>query len=205
MVKTIYLIRHGEISATKPRRFIGRTELPLTSHGREQIVSLGQMLAWQRSFEKIICSPLSRCLESGEILSANLGIKVETEEGLSEIDLGDWEGLTVADVMSRFPGEYEKRGESLLSYRPEGGESFSDLQGRVLPALLRIIEETSSVTAVVAHAGVNRVLLCHILGLSLEKMFQLPQDYGCYNILHADQKGIRVGCVNCVPDVARSL
>lgn len=204
-MKTIYLIRHGEISATKPRRFIGRTELPLTSHGKEQIASLGQMLARHSRFDQLVCSPLSRCLESGQILAGNLETRVETDDGLSEIDLGDWEGLTVAEVRSRFPGEYEKRGEDLLNYRPQGGESFSDLQDRVWPAMQRIIEATASVTAVVAHAGVNRVLLCHLLGLSLENMFQLPQDYGCYNIIYGDQKGIRVGCVNCVPDVARCL
>jgi len=199
-VKTIYLIRHGEILATKPRRFIGRTELPLTSHGKEQIISLGKVLA-RHSFDQLICSPLSRCQESGAILARSLGTIIETEDGLSEIDLGDWEGLTVAEVQSTFPGEYEKRGDNLPGYSPRGGESFIDLHDRVWSALLRIIEATTSATAVVAHAGVNRVLLCHVLGLSLENMFQLPQDYGCYNILYADQKGIRVGCVNCVPDV----
>lgn len=199
-MKTIYLIRHGEILATKPRRFIGRTELPLTTDGKEQILSLGKVLA-RHSFDKLICSPLSRCQESGAILAGALGTTIEMEDGLSEIDLGDWEGLTVAEVQSTFPGEYEKRGENLLGYRPKGGESFSDLHDRVWPALLKIIEATTSAATVVAHAGVNRVLLCHVLGLSLDNMFQLPQDYGCYNILYADQKGIRIGCVNCVPDV----
>lgn len=200
-MKTIYLIRHGEILATKPRRFIGKTELPLTTHGKEQIRSLGEVLA-RHSFDKLICSPLSRCQESGAILAGALGTTIETEDGLSEIDLGDWEGLTVAEVQSTFPGEYEKRGDNLSGYTPKGGESFIDLHDRVWPAMLKIIEATTSTTAVVAHAGVIRVLLCHVLGLSLEDMFQLPQDYGCYNILHAD-KGIRVGCVNCVSDVSK--
>jgi len=179
-VKTIYLIRHGHIAATKPRRFIGRTELPLTPHGKEQITSLGKVLAGH-SFDRLICSPLSRCQESGEILSRTLGTTIETENDISEIDLGAWEGLTVAEVKSEFPEEYEKRGENLAGYRPRDGESFSDLHDRVWPALLRVIEATTSASAVVAHAGVNRVLLCHLLGMPLENMFRLPQDYGCYN------------------------
>ena len=197
-MKTIYLIRHGQIAATKPRRFIGRTELALTPHGKEQITSIGKVLAGN-SFDRLICSPLSRCQESGEILSRTLGTTVETENDISEIDLGDWEGLTVAEVKSKFPGEYEKRGENLAGYRPRGGESFSDLHNRVWPALLRLIEATTSASAVVAHAGVNRVLLCHFLGMPLENMFRLPQDYGCFNVIFADQKGIRVGSVNSVP------
>lgn len=198
-MKTIYLVRHGEISATKPRRFVGRTELPLTPHGKEQIGSLGQVLAGH-SFDRLICSPLSRCQESGNILGEAIGSTIETENELSEIDLGVWEGMTVAEVKSKYPGEYEKRGDNLPEYRPEGGESFSDLQSRVWAAMLKIVEATQSASIVVAHAGVNRVLLCHVLGLSLEKMFQIPQDYGCYNILYADQKGIRVGSINSVPE-----
>lgn len=197
-MKTIYLVRHGQIAATKPRRFIGRTELPLTPHGKEQITSLGRVLAG-RSFDRLICSPLSRCQESGEILGRTLGTTIETENEIAEIDLGNWDGLTVAEVKSKFPGKYEKRGENLAGYRPIGGESFSDVHDRVWPALLRIIEATISTSAVVAHAGVNRVLLCHLLGMSLENMFRLPQDYGCFNVIFADQKGIRVGSVNSVP------
>ena len=198
-MKTIYLIRHGEIEGGKPRRFIGRTDLPLTPHGREQISALGALLG-PRKIERIICSPLSRCQESGEILAASLHGVIETEQMFAEIDLGDWEGLSVAEVESRFPGEYEARGANLPGYRPSRGESFIDLLNRVFPALLHLIETAStSPTAVLVHAGVIRVLLAHILGIPLCNMFQLQQDYGCYNVLHADQNGIRVACMNCTP------
>lgn len=51
----------------------------------------------------------------------------------------------MAEVKSTFPGEYEKRGDNLPGYRPKGGESFSDLRDRVWPAMLRIIDATTSV------------------------------------------------------------
>ena len=198
-MKTIYLIRHGEIEGVKPRKFIGKTDLPLTPYGREQVVALSTLLQSQK-IERFVCSPLIRCQESGEILAASSGAVTETEQLFSEIDLGDWEGLTAAEVKSIFPGEYEARGTNLPGYRPPRGESFIDLLNRVLPAFLHLIETTTaSQTAVVAHAGVNRVLLSHILGIPLSNMFRLQQDYGCYNVLHADPKGIRVGCVNCTP------
>ena len=199
-MKTVYLIRHGEIEGESPRRFIGSTDLPLTPRGREQIAALRSLLL-PHNIERIVCSPLSRCQESGEILAASLGAAIETEQKFSEIHLGDWEGLTVAEVKSRFPGEYEARGTNLPGYRPPGGESFMDLLNRVLPALLHLLEtSTSSPTAVVAHAGVHRVLLSHILGIPLCNMFRLQQDYGCYNVLYADKKGLRAGCINCTPD-----
>ena len=119
-MKTVYLIRHGEIEGESPRRFIGSTDLLLTPRGREQIAALGSLLL-PHNIERIVCSPLSRCQESGEILAASLGATIETEQKFSEIHLGDWEGLTVAEVKSRFPGEYESRGTNLPGYRPPGG------------------------------------------------------------------------------------
>lgn len=197
-MKTVYLIRHGETPGSQPRRFIGRTELQLTHRGREQITALGKVLE-PHNIKRIVCSPLSRCLESGEILAASFATTIETEHNLSEIDLGDWENLTADEVKVTFPGAYEARGENLPGYRPSGGESFEDLLARAWPALQKIIETTTSKTAVVAHAGVNRVLLCHVLGIPLENMFRLQQDYGCYNVLYADRSGIRAGCMNCTP------
>lgn len=196
-MKSIYLIRHGEIPSSKPRRFIGKTELPLTECGRQQIGHLGKTLS-EQSFDRLICSPLGRCQESGEILSNTFTIPVETANEFSEIDLGDWEGLTVGEVKLTFPGEYERRGADLAGFRPRGGESFGDVYNRAWPALMEVVETTKTTSVIVAHAGVNRVLLCHLLGLPFENMFRLPQDYGCYNIVLADNKGIRVGSINNV-------
>jgi broad specificity phosphatase PhoE len=198
-VKTIYLIRHGEIEGGKPRRFIGRTDLPLTAAGREQVGSLGRLLCTQ-NIERIVCSPLCRCQESGKLLGALRGVTIETEQKMSEIDLGDWDGLTVAEVKSMFPGEFELRGDNLAGYKTPRGESFNDLQARTWNGFAKIIETTKSQTVVVAHAGVNRVLLCKILGIPLGNMFRLDQDYACCNTLHVDEKGIRVGCLNRVAD-----
>jgi probable phosphoglycerate mutase len=197
-LKTIYLIRHGEIAATSPRRFIGRTDLPLTEKGREQIAVLGQYLSTCR-IEKIVCSPLSRCQESGQILSRYLGLSIETQHNLSEINLGDWEGLTVDEIKAKYPGAYEERGKDLPGYRPLGGESFHDLLDRVWPAFMQIVEASPSQTAVVAHAGVNRVLLCHILGIPLTQMFRFEQNYGYFNVISVDKTHLKVESLNSRP------
>ena len=197
-MKTIYLIRHGEIAATSPRRFIGQTDLFLTKKGRQQITTLGQCLS-TRGIEKIICSPLSRCQESGRILSSFLGPSIETEADLAEINLGDWEGLTADEIKVKYPGAHEARGKDLPGYRPPGGESFHDLYKRVWPAFKKIIETCPQHTAVVAHAGVNRVLLCHILGIPLAQMFRFEQNYAHFNVIYLDKTILKVGCLNCTP------
>lgn len=99
------------------------------------------------------------------------------------------------EVRERFPGGYEARGLDIVNYRPPGGESFADLSDRIWPAFASIADSCASETrpvVVVAHAGVNRVLLCRLLGMPLANLFRLKQGYGCCNVVHAVKGGYRV-------------
>ncbi len=197
-MSTIYLIRHGEIPQSRPRRFVGGQDLPLTDNGRAQIARLAQTLG-DRAIKKILCSTLCRSVESARILALHLGL--ETAQELSEfreIGLGAWEGLTVDEVRASFPGCYEARGRNIAAFRPEGGESFADLQARAWPAFLAATANEDERLAIVAHAGVNRVLLCRILGMPLENLFLLEQHYGCLNVVHREQAGFRVESINII-------
>jgi probable phosphoglycerate mutase len=181
-VKTIYLLRHGEIPGSSPRRLVGRMELPLTERGREQMRWVAHRLR-HAGIDRLVASPLGRCRESAEILAAALGLLPEIEPALSEIALGAWEGLTVDEVRQRFPGSYEARGKNIAIFRPPAGESFGDLGDRAWPAFLRILGGEAANIAIVGHAGVNRVLLCRTLGMPLPLLFRLRQDFACINII----------------------
>lgn len=192
---TIYLIRHGEIPQATPRRFIGQRDLPLTDRGKEQIARLAPMLA-ARSVERVFCSPLTRCLDSARIICLRLGCRPDIQPALKEICLGGWEGLRVSDVRAHYPGAYEARGLDVAGFRPSGGESFSDLQKRVWPAFEIIVAETKTATVVVAHAGVNRVIICTVLGIPLANLFRIEQNYGCLNVIETGRQGIRIKGMN---------
>lgn len=194
-MNAIYLIRHGEITQSSPRRFVGQTDLPLTDRGREQIAAVASFLAG-RGVARLLCSPLSRCVESAAILGRVLGIVPETVPDLREIGLGSWEMLTVDEVRERFPGRYEARGRNLAGFRPPGGESFADVQRRAWPAFEDAADELEEPLAIVAHGGVNRTILCRILDMPLENLFRLGQDYACINILKAGIDEYRVEAVN---------
>lgn len=190
----VYLIRHGEITQSSPRRFVGQSDLLLTDRGREQMRQVAGYLVG-RGVRRILCSPLSRCVESAGILGSALGLRPEVVPDLREIGLGVWEGLTVDEVRERFPGAYEARGRDLSGFRPAGGESFADLQRRAWAAF-EAISGFDSTQAIVAHGGVNRVLLCRALGMPLDNLFRLGQDYACVNTLRVDGGGFLVGAVN---------
>jgi len=152
-----------------------------------------------RSIDRIVSSSLTRCRQSGLILQDRLGVEMEINPELSEINLGDWEGLTATEVKERYAGQYTERGNDLAHFRPKNGESFNDLLGRVLPAFETLRSSTDGTLAVVAHAGVNRVILCHVLGVPLANLFRIEQHYGCINILNYDDSCIRINCLNYYP------
>jgi broad specificity phosphatase PhoE len=192
---TLYLIRHGEITEAVPRRFVGQQDLPLTEGGLGQASCLGDFLA-DKSVGKVVCSPLSRCLETARIICERLDCIPQVSPDLREIALGAWEGLSIAEVKERFPGCYEARGMNLAGFRPMGGESFVDLHQRVWPAFESITHCGEERVAIIAHAGVNRVILCRILGIAFGNLLQLEQDYGCVNTIYHDEKGYSVDAIN---------
>lgn len=204
-MNTIYLIRHGEIvGRSKDHRFIGRMDLPLSDLGREQMRRLAGHPVLQ-GVDKVLTSPLLRCTESATILTAHLKCTAtEVIPDLAEIDLGEWEGLTVDEVKNRFPGQYEARGGNLADFRPENGESFADLQSRCWPILERAAACACKDVAIVAHAGVNRVLLCKILDIPLGDLFRLQQEFGCCNIINRDGARYHVTYHNFLPEYSRS-
>ncbi|NLX18642.1 MAG: hypothetical protein GXY53_05085, partial [Desulfobulbus sp.] len=82
-------------------------------------------------------------------------------------------------------------------YRPWQGESFGDVADRVLPALKSlVVSPDPGPLLVVAHAGVNRVILSRLQQHPLQQLFEIPQDYGAVNILRAGEEGTEVLAVN---------
>ena len=180
--KRLFLIRHGQAGDPTTKRYIGQTQTKLTQLGFSQAETLARWLATV-PLERIVCSDLERCLQTAESIAGKHGLQAEPDAGLREIDLGGWDGKTFSEIKASQPEAFEQRGRNLAGFRPPGGESFADLQTRVMPVLTAIMAQATGNVAVVGHAGVNRVAFCHWLGLPLSSLFQLGQDPGCLNIL----------------------
>ncbi|ACV64154.1 Phosphoglycerate mutase [Desulfofarcimen acetoxidans DSM 771] len=197
--KEIYLMRHGEI-LTQAKRFIGQTDLPLNNRGLKQAYWWRQKLSGV-IFSRIFCSDLLRSRQTAQIIAAERLASVHIIPSLREIFLGEWDGIEVEKIRSCFPKEFRMRGESIADYRPPGGESFADLQKRVVPIWDKLIKNMEERILIVAHAGVNRVIICHILGVSLSELFRMGQDYGSLNIIEYTKYGLRVKAMNIIPDI----
>ena len=194
--RTIYLVRHGRIQLEdEQRRFIGQLDLPLNEEGQRQAHFLQKILA-RAEISAIYCSDLVRSLQTAKIAMGARDVKIEPRQELREINMGEWEGCTFTDIARRFPQEFKERGADIAYYRVPGGESFADCSRRVIAAFHDIMASSSGNIMIVGHAGVNRLLLCYILGIPYANLFRIVQDYGCLNVLHAGHYGYQAKLIN---------
>ncbi len=199
----IYLLRHGEIQQKEKGLMVGQTDLPLSEQGRGQARLWRDALARTR-FAFIAASDLSRASQTARIIAGKQAETVRISPRLREIDLGEWDGRPKDQIKTAYPRLWALRGQALDRVRPPGGESFEDLQARVMPVFDKLIAPLQSDTAkkpanalIVAHAGVNRAILCQLLQMPLAHLFCLGQDYGGMNLI--DPHRLQVISVNISP------
>ncbi|HWQ61754.1 MAG TPA: histidine phosphatase family protein [Negativicutes bacterium] len=193
--RRVFLARHGKIRLEDDqRRYIGQLDLPLSGEGVRQAEVMRKMLG--QVVTAVYCSDLARSRQTAEIIAGDGGVAVTPRSELREISLGEWEGCTFADITRRFPNEFRARGADIAYYRVPGGESFADCSLRAVAAFHDILGTSAGDIAIVGHAGVNRLLLCNILGLPLGNLFRIGQDYGCINIIKCSEAGYQVQLVN---------
>jgi probable phosphoglycerate mutase len=185
MDRKIFLVRHGQIDYGNKKRYIGITDLPLTNAGIVQATRLKEYFSGIE-IEKAFSSPLKRCMQTAEILLEGSSINWEVIDELKEINMGKWENLTIDYIKEHFRDMYEKRGANIDTFIPLGGESFEQLQKRVMPAFEYIVENTAGNILIISHAGVNRVILSKLLDFPLQDIFKISQPYGCINELSWD-------------------
>lgn len=194
--RLIYLIRHGEILIEKQvRRYIGQIDIPLSKEGVRQAQLVQAQLAKQE-LTAVFCSDLGRSVATAEIIAKPLNLVPTSRRDLREISMGDWEGKAFTEIAQLYPAEYVKRGQKIVNYTIPGGESFAACQTRILAAFTELVNTTTGNILIVGHAGINRILLCHILGMPLENLFRIAQDYGCINIVIAEKNQYHVKLLN---------
>ncbi len=182
MVKKIYLVRHGKIDIGDEKRYIGITDISLDETGKRQAIDMRRKLS-DIVLDRAYTSPLKRCMETISIILKGRNIEIKEMDELKEINMGDWEYRTFDYIKEHFPEEFKKRGMALDSYTTPKGESFRNLQNRVMSIFNKIIEGKDENVLIVAHAGVNRVILSKLMDLPLKKLMDIKQPYGCINIL----------------------
>jgi probable phosphoglycerate mutase len=157
VVTTItHLLRHGQTEHTPERRFSGRNDLPLSRTGRAEAEAAAARAA-ELGIEVIVASPLRRTRETAEIVAATLGLPVEFDDDLIELDFGDIEGMTFAEAAKKYPLAARRFGTDVTMAAP-GGESVMDVSTRVARARRRLLAQ---------HAGKSVLVITHMMPIKL--------------------------------------
>jgi probable phosphoglycerate mutase len=149
----LWLVRHGDTEWTATRQHTGRTDLPLTDHGRAQAAALYRPLDRQR-FTAAFTSPLDRARDTARIAGfADAAVL----DDLREWDYGEYEGRTTDDIRAEVPGW------SVWTSEIAGGESIAQVGARAARVLDRCAPLDGRVV-LFAHAHVLRILAACALG-----------------------------------------
>jgi probable phosphoglycerate mutase len=161
-----YLLRHGETEWNAENRFCGSTDVPLSEAGRRQAKSLAERLN-SIPFEALYSSPLKRALETARVISASVGLQPIPDARLVELDYGQWEGKTLAEIMENDPKTFRAWDANPAQVAPPGGESGLEAQQRVVSFLdFLAAKHPQGDVLVVLHKTVCRLAICHVLGMS---------------------------------------
>jgi broad specificity phosphatase PhoE len=206
--RRIYLMRHGHVDYfAREVREAGHTDLvPLTQLGREQAKASGAALSHVR-FDLALSSGLPRTRETAEIvLAANANtahLTLGVDAGLVEIKgSGKVMAKSREELAARMAFEFDQAAQP--GARMMGGDVFADVQERATGAIKRLLAQPAWHTAlVVAHEGINRLILSWMTGNALKGVQAFEQDLACINILDFDLVPREDGSVGT--EIARSI
>lgn len=158
-MKTIYLIRHAQTAWNADGRWQGSIDIPLDELGRQQARALASHLA-TRPIGSIYSSDLLRARQTAEPIAAALGLPVQTDPRLREMNLGIFQGLTRSEILQRYPQELRSLSEDYMGFVVPNGESRQMMQDRAHEALTEIARTgIGPQIVVVTHGGTIRTLL----------------------------------------------
>lgn len=182
----ILLVRHGETSWNREGRYQGRTDIPLSDVGQGQVRALGVRLAGL-AIRVAVASPLTRARTTAEAVMAGRSVPLELDAGLVEISHGGWEGLLASDVVRDHAEMFGvwRTAPGGSSPAGPGAETLGDVEARAWPVLARVCSRLAAddTGLIAAHDAVNRVLLCRVLGLPLERIWSFRQAPATLNVL----------------------
>ncbi|WP_214410726.1 bifunctional RNase H/acid phosphatase [Sphaerisporangium fuscum] len=175
---SLLLLRHGETPLSVERRFSGTGADPeLTPKGMAQAEAAAARLSREPyALDVIVSSPLRRARRTAEAVAARTGLKVEVDDGLREVDFGEWEGHTFTEIQRRWPGELAAWLDD-PSVAPPGGESFDQVALRVRAARDRLLLD---------HKGKNVLVVSHVSPIKLLLRFALLAPPAALYRMHLD-------------------
>jgi len=172
-MRELVLVRHGESEGNARGLAQGRLPFPLTERGRAEAGRVALMiraLGWRP--DRVVSSPLLRCVETAGIVAGSLGFPGPLlDPAFTEIDCGRATGRSFADLEREHPGFFQRPASQWLGFSELGGESDDQVIARVGQGLDRLPEDAS--VLLVTHGAVFKGALAHLVGLRTQFFLDL--------------------------------
>ncbi len=167
----VYLIRHCQNDYVEQGKLAGRLpSVHLNAVGRKQAAWVAETLKTSR-LQAVYSSPLERATETAEPIAAAQGLEVIALAGLSEINIGRWQGLSLRAARQRKLWPTIQHTPSLARF-PEG-ESFLEAQSRIVETLETIRSKHSGAIVCVSHADPIKLAVAHYVGMPIDSFQRL--------------------------------
>ncbi len=177
------VLRHGEVAGGAVLR--GVQDDPLTPLGRKQMLeAVGKLRDW----DVVVTSPLSRCHDVAEVLAKEAGARLVVEPGFAEMNLGDWEGLSLEALFLQFPEEAEAFMLNPFAHQPPEAEEPEAFQSRVLQAWEALGRDFAGKRVLlVTHGGPLRVIVGAVLGMTRDALVRIETPHACLSRIRVPQ------------------
>jgi phosphoserine phosphatase len=177
----IVLVRHGRTEWNRGQIFRGTVDIPLDEQGRKEAACARDWLK-EETFHVAYSSPLSRAVETAEIILEPHGLTVRRHEGLTDLNYGDWQGKSNEEVKRIYPELCHQWKEAPHTVVFPNGEGLDAVRDRALAAVEEVVTEHPDRTVLLAaHRVVNKVLIASLLGLDNSHFWEIGQDTAALN------------------------
>jgi len=168
-------------------RFRGQADVPLDETGLAQAEATAQHIAAEWRPVAVYSSPLSRAIKTAGAIARQFGLPVQIQRGLTDINYGQWQGLTPDEARERWPEMVDAWYRTPETAQIPGGETLNSLRVRTMEAVRGLAARHPDKTIVlVGHTVVNRAILLGVLGLRNSFFWRLRQDTCAINVLEVD-------------------
>jgi probable phosphoglycerate mutase len=171
-IRRLVMLRHGQTAFNVGSRMQGQLDTELTELGRAQAVAAAEALAKHQPV-LIVSSDLRRAYDTAVALQERTGLRVRADDRLRETHLGDWQGMTHAEIDTTAPGARLAWRDN-ATWAPHGGEDRVDVAARGVPLVAELVagepewgadDELARPVVLVTHGGLIAALTAALLRL----------------------------------------
>lgn len=178
----IFIVRHGETTWNKLKRFQGSADIELSEAGRALARESGLNLL-DTHFDRVFSSPLSRAKETARLFLGGRDIEIEVDDRLKELNFGNCEGQLYDDLVNNDKLTFKYFFSHPELYVPdEQGETIEHMMERAKDFMQNVIEPLESScerVMIVAHGALNKGLMCHIKNLEKKDLWSGGLQKNC--------------------------